>query len=429
MGNFVQISRPAGALWRHAGFMRLWAAQTVSSFGARITREGLALASILTIDAGPLQLGILAALVTGPSIVVGFFAGGFIDRSSKRAIMIAADLIRTFVLITVPVAAWLHLLRIEQLYVVGAMMGGVGLLFDIADHAYLPHLIGRTNLVEGNTKLSTTESLAEVGGPALAGFLVQALTAPFAIAVNSATYLLSAIFLMTIRTEAETLDRPSKRPTLLSDLRVGYDVMRRSPLLRPLFAMNVVAPLFGGSFSALYVIFAIKTLGLTPALMGLTVGVGGIGSLAGTALSPLMIRRLGIGPTIVLGLLLSAVSAIFVPLANGPLWLKIASLMAAQFVGDSMAVAAIIPAATLRQSIIPREKLGRAAALFSVGAGVVAVIGTLIGGALGGWIGVRATLYIAAGGFFLTPLIVIFSPLRTLMEIPQPEPKKPDLVP
>jgi MFS family permease len=417
-----RIPLPTGPLWRHAGFLRLWAAQTVSSFGARITREGLALASILSIDAKPMQLGILAALVTGPSIVVGIFAGGFIDRSSKRAIMIAADLLRAAVLMTVPIAAWLHLLDMNQLYAVGALMGGIGLLFDISDHAYLPHLIGRANLVEGNTKLSTTESLAEVGGPALAGFLVQALTAPFAIAVNAATYLVSAAFLGTIHTEPEPLDKPTERPTPLADLRVGYAVVTVSPLLRPLFAMSIIAPLFGGSFSALYVIYAIKTLGLTPALMGITVGVGGIGSLAGTAVSPWMIRRIGIGPTIVTGLSLSAVAAVFVPLASGPLWMKIASLMVAQFVGDSMAVAAIIPAASLRQSIIPREKLGRAAALFSVGAGAVAVTGTLIGGALGGWIGVRATLYVAATGFFLTPLMVIFSPLRALKEIPAEPP-------
>jgi len=189
--------------------------------------------------------------------------------------------------------------------------------------------------------------------------------------------------------------------------------------------MNLVAPLFGGPFSALYVIFAIKTLGLTPALMGITVGVGGIGSLAGTALSPWLIRRIGIGPTIVLGSLVSAMAAIFVPLAGGPLWLKLASLMVAQFVGDSMAVAALIPAASLRQSIIPRAKLGRAAALFSISTGVVAVAGALLGGAMGEWLGVRTTLYIAAGGFFLTPLFVVFSPLTGVREIPAVPPEQP----
>src|SRR6185295_4201294 len=306
--------------------MRLWAAQSVSSIGARITREGLALASVLTIDAQPFQLGILAALITGPSVIVGFFSGGFVDRSSKRSIMIAADLLRTAVLVTVPLAAWLHLLTMEQLYIVGALMGGTSLLFDIADHAYLPHLIAREQLIEGNSKLALTESLAEVGGPALAGILVQALTAPFAIAVNAVTYFVSALFLRSITTKETIAARTTQRPTLLSDLRDGYETMARNPLLRPLLLIAVLSPLFGGVFSALYVIFALKTLGLSPALMGITVGVGGIGSLAGTALSPFLVRRWGLGRTILLGFLISAVSALFVPLAQGSLFLKLASL-------------------------------------------------------------------------------------------------------
>jgi len=419
----VRITFLSGGLWRHAGFMRLWAAQTVSSLGARITREGLALASVLTIDAQPFQLGILAALITGPSVIVGFVSGGFVDRSSKRAIMITADLLRTVILVTVPLAAWLRLLTMEQIYVVGALMGGTSLLFDIADHAYLPHLIARENLIEGNTKLATTESLAEVGGPALAGILVQTLTAPFAIAVNAVTYLVSAIFLSSIATREEAVERPVKRPTLVSDLALGYRTMAENPLLRPLLVLAVVSPLFGGVFSALYVIFAIKTLGLSPAMMGITVAVGGIGSLAGTALSPLLVRSFGVGKTILLGFEISALSALFVPLASGPLPVKIASLMVAQLVGDSMAVAALIPAASLRQSIIPRAMLGRTAALLSVGAGASAVVGALLGGTLGSALGPRTALFAAVAGLAATPLTAFISPLWRLAEIPGGERK------
>ncbi|MBV9905788.1 MAG: MFS transporter, partial [Alphaproteobacteria bacterium] len=218
----MSFFRPTGALWRHAGFMRLWAAQTVSSFGARITREGLALASVLTIDAKPWQLGILAALALGPGLIVGMVAGGFVDRSRKRHIMIGADLARTAVLATVPVAAWLHILSMNQLYVVALAMGGLSVLFNIADRAYLPHLIAREHLMEGNTKLSTTDSLAEIGGPALAGSLVQLLTAPFAIAVNAGTYLFSAIFLFAIREREDLGGEHNKRATMLGDLRAGF---------------------------------------------------------------------------------------------------------------------------------------------------------------------------------------------------------------
>jgi MFS family permease len=421
----LQVPRFTGALWRHAGFLRLWAAQTVSSFGARIAREGLALASVLTIDAKPFQLGILAALIMGPSVLVGFFAGGFVDRSGKRSIMIAADLLRALVLLSVPLAAWFRFLTMEQLYIVGALIGAANILFDISDHAYLPHLIARDNLMEGNTKLSTTESLAEVGGPALAGILVQALTAPFAIAVNAATYLVSALFLGSIATREEIPERAKTRPTLLSDLTQGFSAMARVPILRPLMVMSVVSPLFGGGFSALYVIFAIRTLGLTPSLMGFTVAVGGIGSLAGTAISQRFAARVGLGRAIALGFLTSALSSVFVPLASGPLWLKIASLMVAQFVGDSMAVAAMIPAASLRQSLIPRGMLGRAAAFMSLGSGASAVVGALAGGALGSAFGPRTALFASVAGLIVLPLWACTTSLWSLKEIPPAEPKTP----
>lgn len=420
-----RLPRLTGALWAHAGFMRLWAAQTISSTGARITREGLALASVLTIDARPYQIGILAALAMAPNVLVGLTAGGFVDRSRKRGIMIGSDIARAAVLMTVPIAAWFHLLAMNQLYVVALAMGTLSVLFDIADHAYLPHLIPRENLTEGNTKLSATEGLAEVGGPALAGVLIQTLTAPFAIAINAGTYLVSAIFLGAIREREDAHGDGRKRVTMLSDLRQGFNIFARSPLLRPLFVMATFAPLFSGTFSALYVIFAIRTLGLTPALMGMTVAVGGIGSLLGTAMSGPMVRALGVGRTILFGYLISAVSAFCVPLASGPLWLKIAMLMTAQLFGDSFAVAAIIPAASLRQSIIPRAMLGRAAAAMSVSSGVSAVIGALAGGVLGSLVGPRPALLLGVCGIVAMPLLGMLSPLIRLKEIPTGEPTLP----
>lgn len=419
-----RFPRFTGALWAHAGFLRLWAAQTVSSTGARITREGLALASVLTIDARPFEIGILAALAMAPNVLVGLVAGGHVDRSDKRRIMIGADLARTLVLMTVPIAAWFHLLAMNQLYVVALCMGTLSVLFDIADHAYLPHLIAREHLIEGNTKLSATEGLAEIGGPALAGVLIQTLTAPFAIAINAGTYLVSAIFLGTIREREDSHDPAKKRPTMLSDLKLGFEIFAHNALLRPLFVMATFAPLFSGTFSALYVIFAIKTLGLTPALMGMTVAVGGVGSLLGTAMSAPMVRLFGVGRTILFGYLISALSAFCVPLATGPLWLKVAMLMTAQLFGDSFAVAAIIPAASLRQSIIPRVLLGRAAAVMSVTAGTSAVIGALAGGVLGSLVGPRPALLLGVAGIVAMPLLGMFSPLLRLREIPTAEPKE-----
>lgn len=418
----MRIPRPSGALWSHAGFMRLWAAQTVSSLGARITREGLALASVLTIDARPWQLGILAALALGPGLLVGLVAGGFVDRSPKRRIMIGSDLARTAVLATVPVAAWLHVLSMNQLYVVALAMGALSVLFNIADRAYLPHLVAREHLMEGNTKLSTTDSLAEIGGPALAGTLVQLLTAPFAIAVNAGTYLFSAVFLFAIKEREDLTDEHKTRATMLSDLRAGFAAYLGNPLIRPLMLMAALNPLFGGVFSALYIIFAIRTLKLDPWLLGLIIGVGGVASLVGTWMSPWMVRRFGIGRTIAYGYLIAGVSAICVPLAAAPTWFAVLMLTTAQLFGDSFAVAGMIPSSSLQQSVIPRRLLGRAGAAMSVASSAPAVVGALLGGAAGSLLSPRLALLLAAAGIAVTPLLALFSPLPKLREIPPADP-------
>lgn len=410
--------RTSGALWAHAGFLRLWAAQTVSSFGARIAREGFAMSAILSIHARPAQLGVLAALTLAPGVVVGLTAGGFVDRSRRRRVMIGADLFRTAVLLTIPVAAWTHLFTIEQLFVAAALVGAAGAMFGIADHAYLPSLIAREHLIEGNTKLGITESVAEIGGPALAGTLFQLFTPPVALLGTALTYLVSAAFLLTIRANEVPPERPKVRPRWHRDLREGLDAILGNALVRPLLWMAVFAPLFGSFFGALYMIYGIRVLGFSPALMGIVIAMGGIGALAGASLSSWLAKRIGVGPTIIACAFGSAVLAFLIPVANGPMWLRVAVMMLTQLGGDAVGMAGLIVAMSLRQSVLPRDKLGRTAAIFRAAGGVVAVFGAVAGGLLGEAIGIRPTLFLAAAFFFVTPLFGLFSPLRHLRDIP-----------
>ncbi|HEY0437481.1 MAG TPA: MFS transporter, partial [Phenylobacterium sp.] len=182
-------------LWKQGDFLHLWGAQSVSDFGAWITRTGLPMMAVLGLAATPAQLGILSALASGPALLVGLAAGDFVDHTPRRPVLIAADLARAAILITLPIAAWLHLLSMLQLYAAAALVAAASVLFDIADHAYLPGLVGKAHVTDANAKLSATESLAEMSGPAVAGILFQWLTAPIAVAVNAATYLVSALLL------------------------------------------------------------------------------------------------------------------------------------------------------------------------------------------------------------------------------------------
>ena len=409
----MRIPRPSGVLWQHADFLKLWTAQTISSFGARIAREGLPLAAVLSVSASASEVGILAALAMGPGIVVGLFSGGIVDRSQKRPIMIGADLVRAAVLFLVPLAAWFHVLAMPALYAAAALVGATSVLFDIADHAYLPALISREHLLDGNTKLGITESIAEIGGPAFAGLLVQLLTAPLALAANALTYLASAAFLFRIRARED--ERDKDRPTRWwRDPVAGYQTVRGNPLVWPLFIVGTGSALFGGIFSALYIVYAIRTLALWPSLIGIIIAMGGIGALAGASLAAWFTRHVGIGPAILIAGLVSAVSAVCVPLAGGPLALRVGFLVLAQLIGDSFGVAAIIPATTLRQSVIPQRLLGRTAALFQCGSGAGRVMGALLGGVLGDSIGARPALWIGALGTVVMAAWIFSSPLRTL---------------
>ncbi len=413
---------PSGALWAHAGFLRLWAAQTVSAFGARIAREGFAMTAILTIHAPPSELGILTALARGPGMVVGLFGGGFVDRSSRRRVMIFSDLVRVALILTVPLAAWLHLLTMMQLYVCAALVGGASVLFEIANHAFLPSLIDRELLLDGNAKLSTTDAIAEIGGPAMAGTLFQLFTAPFAMMGTSITYLVSALFLFTVPACELPPDTSAQKSRWYRDVGDGFAAILAEPLVRPLLGMTVVFMLFGAFFGPLYLLYGLKVLGLSPALMGVTIACGGVGALFGATLSGTVSKRIGIGPTIWGCCFIYVASLLLVPLAHGPLWMATAMLMIAQLGGDGFAIAFMIPLTSLRQAVLPPAILGRTAALFSALTGGVTVLGALLGGFLGGWLGIRPALFIAITGMVVAPLFVLFSPLRNLKEIPARHP-------
>jgi MFS family permease len=407
-----------GVLWRHAGFMRLWSAQAISTFGARIARTAIPMTAVMTIHAEPSALGVLAALGVLPAVFVGLFTGGFIDRSSRRLIMIAADVIRAIVLIAIPISAVLHLLSMAELIVAAAVAGGASALFDIADHAYLPSLIGKADLVEGNSKLAVTESLSEIGGPSIAGFLVQLLTAPIAIGATAFSYLASAALLGTI--DQRERERPSgkKREPWHHDIRSGLAAIMGNEYVKPLFIMAVISPIFEGSFSALYTIYSLNVLKISPNLLGVIIGVGGAASLAGATLSQFFCRQFGFGRAIVFGYTTAAASAFFVPFAGGGVWTAAAMLILAQLFGDSLALVAMIPAGSLRQSVLPGNILGRTAALFRAGNGGALVLGSLLGGFLGDALGIRETLFLAVCGMVSTTLISVFSPLIRLKEIP-----------
>jgi hypothetical protein len=237
-----------GGLWRHPDFLRLWGAQIASAFGSRITRTALPVIAILTLHATPAQVAALSALGVAPGVFVGLLAGGRVDRSAKRPLLIGADLVRAALVFTIPAAAWLGVLAMPQLCLVAAAVGAATALFQIADNSFLPALIGPEALVEGNARLEATEAVAEAAGPGVAGILIQALTAPVAVLIDGVSYLWSALLLAGIRVHEAPAPASGQAPTLRGDVAAGFRASLAHPLVGPALVAEGVLSFFGGFF-------------------------------------------------------------------------------------------------------------------------------------------------------------------------------------
>lgn len=389
---------PSGGLWRHPDFLKLWAAQSLSAMGSRITRTALPMIAILTIGATPTEIAILSALGVFPGVVVGLVAGGPIDRNAKRPLLVATDLVRAGLILTIPLAASTGWLSMPQLYLVAAAIGAASALFRIADNAYLPALVGKKQLVEGNAKLEATDSIAESVGPGLAGILIQAMTAPFAVIVDAVSYLWSALMLSRIRAVEAPAAAQDSRTSMIADAKAGLRACLGEPVVARLLAAETLMMLFGGFFHTLYMILALERLALSPLAIGLVISVGGIGSFLGALTAERIAGRFGLGPTLIVTMLLGSAAALLIPLSEiaGPL--AIPSLVAHQLVGDAFFSIYLIHALSLRQRVLPLEVLGRAGATFHVATGLAMPLGALVAGPLADWIGFSATMWIGALG-------------------------------
>jgi MFS family permease len=405
-------------LWQHRDFMKLWLGQTVSQFGSHITGAALPFVAFLTLGATPLQLGILGAMGSVPILLFGLFAGVWVDRLRRRPILIGADLGRALILGSIPLAALLGVLRIELLYVVAALVGILTVFFDVAYASILPSLVTRHELVEANSKLGSSSALAEIGGPSLAGFLVQLISAPFAILIDAVSFVLSAAGIILIRTAEPPPPPAAERRPVLRDMAEGLRLVLRQPILRGLAGHAATMTFFGNFIGVLYSIYCVQELGIPPAIVGVMIGLGGVGAFIGTLIVGPVTRRLGVGRSIIGAVLFGTLVNMMIPLVWGPPLLVAGILMMTQLVGDIGWPVYSVNEQSLRQAIVPDRLLGRANASMQFLTGGIAPLGALLGGWLGEVIGMRPTLLIAIAGLLLAILWLIFSPIRQLRDPP-----------
>jgi MFS family permease len=406
-------------LWSNNAFVRVWAAASISIFGSLITRIALPLVAILTLDAGAIEIAVLRSMDLAAALIVGLVAGAWVDRLRRRPVLIWADLGRAALLGIIPVSYLLGTLALWQLLAVAAAAAVLTTFFDAADNAYLPTIVERERLLEANSALAASGSVAEFAGFGISGILVQLLTGPITIVINAVTYVVSAVLLLTVRHEEAPPPPREDREPVLDEIRHGIRLVRHDPVLRAFAGAQMLMSMLWGVFGATWFLFAIDELGVSPALVGIVAGVGGASSFIGAVVASRSTRRWGIGPVAIVAMLLSAVGNLFIPLAPAGLPLvAVACLVAQQLIADSAITVYDVTETSVRQALVADRELGRVASTFQVLSAGAQLFATIGAGLLAEVIGLRATSFLAPLGGLLAGAILYWSPVRTLLVLP-----------
>ena len=409
-----------GRLWRHADFQKLWWGESISEFGSQVTFLALPSVAILQLHATAFQVGLIEALNFLGFPTLGLVAGVYADRLRRRPIMIACDLGRMLALGSIPVSFVLGSLSMPQLYLVAVISGVFTVFFDVAYQSYLPALIDRGDLIEGNSKLEVTRSAAQLLGPPAAGFLIQAFQAARAIAVDALSFLASAIAVWLIRKP-----EPEPRPTVegaasgfFAEMREGIAVVFRNRYLWRIAGCTATSNLGSNITMAVFLIFAYRTLHLSAGTVGVIFGIGSIGYLVGALSAQRSARLLGLGPVLAVSIVVGGLSWLLVPLA---LYLTpFVVLTVAILIGFSSGPIYNINQVSLRQAITPDRVQGRMNATMRTIVWGTIPIGAFLGGVLGTAIGIVETIVIGAVVSTLAVLWVGIGPVRRLREQPAP---------
>ena len=410
-----------GKLWRHPDFLKLWAGESVSVFGSQVTILAVPTVAILILHAGPFQVGILSALEFLAFPTLGLVAGVYADRLRRRPIMIVCDIGRGLALGSIPVAFLLNLLTLEQLYFVALLTGIFTVFFDVSYQSYLPALVDRPNLIEGNTKLEITRSTAQVAGPAVAGFLIQWIGGARAVAVDALSFLLSAIALASIK-KPEPEPKPSTASGtsgFIPEMREGIEVVFRNPILWRIAACTATTNLGSNMvFGAVFLVFAYRQLHLSAGVVGVVFALSSVGALAGAFLAGWVARKLGIGPTLGVMVMVGGLALLATPIAlvGAP-----AVILATTGFIEGLTIPIYnINQVSLRQAITPDRVQGRMNATMRTIVWGTIPLGAFIGGILGTSIGLVQT--IALGGILSTLAAswIFLGPVIRLREQPTP---------
>lgn len=409
------------SLWRHPDFLKLWAAETVSQVGTQVTQLALPLAAIVVLQATAFEVALLGTIAFLPFILLGLPAGVWVDRLRRRPILIAGDLGRAAMLASIPLAYAAGVLTIWQLYVVAFVVGCFTVFFDVAYQSYLPSLVDREDLVDGNAKLELSRSGAALVGPSIAGVLIEWLKAPVAILIDAISYVGSALFIFLIRKHEPAPVHPDvqaggERPGMRQDIAEGLRYVGGHRQLRLIAVCTATSNLFSSVVFAIALVYFVRDLGLSAGVIGVIFAIGNLGFLTAAVVATRTERWMGLGRAIIVGNALGTLGIFLIPLAT-PATAVPLLVVEGLLVGFGTVVYNVNQV-SYRQAITPERMQGRMNATMRFIVWGTMPIGSLLGGALGTAIGLLPTIWIGAIGGLLSMIPVLLRPIRTLRTIP-----------
>jgi MFS family permease len=402
------------AILRGRDFRRFWLGESISLIGDQITLIALPLVGVLALHADAAQMGYLGAAALIPNLLFSLHAGAWLDRRGRRRqAMIVTALARAALLATIPIAYWLGALTMAQLYVVSFVVGALSVFFFVAYSTLFVSLVPRDRYLEASSLLHGSRAFSFVAGPSIGGVLVQIFSAPGALIADAVSFLASAFSLGSIH--------PTEPPTEEAQrghVKAGIAYIRRSPIIRASLLATATINFFNFVFWALFFLYATKTLGVGAGLLGLVLGAASVGGVLGSIVTGRISRRIGVGPAFIAGSVLFPAPLVLVPLAGGAEWTILALLFAAEFLSGFGVMVLDITANSIKAALVPDRLRARVSGAYMVVNYGVRPIGALVGGALGTWIGLRPTLWVASLGAIAGVLWLLPSPVLRLRDLP-----------
>jgi MFS family permease len=420
-----------GTLWRNRDFRTLWFSLTITHFGGQITFLALPLTAAIMLNAGPLEMGILTAVEVLPYTVFGLFSGVLVDRSRKLPLIIIADIGRGIALLAVPIAAWMGLLSMWVLYIVGFVVGVGGIVGWAAYQVFMAERVGRESLVEANSRIALSDSAAQLIGPGLAGAIIHALTAPIAIFLDAVSFFISAIMLRTIKSADSDAPKWRAKSTtddsvrglwngIWADVKEGIALILRTPVLRSIAISLMVWNLLKHAYLAIVILYATRDLALSAGKIGAIFMMAGVGFLAASATCQALNRRFGIGRVMLFGLTASGISWLIVAAVSAAHWPAV-QFGVALLLFDFGAMLFFINYLTLRQAVTPDHLRGRVTSTLIFISLSLSPLGSLLGGVMGEYFGLRTTIAVTGiGGLLLGLTLLRYSPLNAMVTLPNP---------